>query len=483
MLVVLALVSVSLAVSYSIVRSQLADMQVQANSNLGSSARQAAMTGIAAGLRRMHQTDWPGVGTTLVGALGAYSSYSVRFDPGDPRLTGGTVDEGDFPYRVTLTGIGTATSPTASGTTSTHRIEVVARLAPRQLAPAPPVWSEMLSYTFYQTGTDDDTLDVPAQVAGPVRLQGKLKLCERYPHPSTSCSRYASDLEAMRVLGIGDYRPFDGPVSFPYSRSTGWTRSLLSNLNVTTIDIPQASTSGWTHPGSVASYQLYRGGPEYAVPLLPSNLQAVTYQPDPRSNPAGLFACLNNLTLGNNVSIRGTLITAGDVEVTGSNVHIESVPLASLEGSEVAVHVPAAVVRGRFRVADGASLTVRGVVACWDRFEVRRGLSSTRLDVQGRVIARNLVIAERSDWDIGDSGWNTLWNLFQWQLGTGSSTRIEHYPVFVAPFGFRPQPLLTIRPETSPVAGHWHQAGEPVYVPQSGDPGLRWSVIRWTDSR
>jgi hypothetical protein len=41
---------------------------------------------------------------------------------------------------------------------------------------------------------------------------------------------------------------------------------------------------------------------------------------------------------------------------------------------------------------------------------------------------------------------------------------------------------LTIKPDASPLTAHWQDLAQPLYVPASGDEGLRWDLLRWIDS-
>src|SRR5215211_447871 len=82
-LVVLTLISITLAISYGLLRSQMTSIQIQANSSRRDLAQQAAMTGLSIGLRRMSQSDWVGVDTTLSGSLSATESYQITFSTGD----------------------------------------------------------------------------------------------------------------------------------------------------------------------------------------------------------------------------------------------------------------------------------------------------------------------------------------------------------------------------------------------------------------
>src|SRR2546423_11555816 len=85
--VVLAILAVTLASSYAIMRSQFVSNRIQQNSNRHGLARQAAMIGLSAAMRAMEQSGWGGVSTTLTGTLNSQDSYSATFTAGDDSLT------------------------------------------------------------------------------------------------------------------------------------------------------------------------------------------------------------------------------------------------------------------------------------------------------------------------------------------------------------------------------------------------------------
>jgi hypothetical protein len=72
--------------------------------------------------------------------------------------------------------------------------------------------------------------------------------------------------------------------------------------------------------------------------------------------------------------------------------------------------------------------------------------------------------------------------LFNSQPSTG---RIDLFPVWLGqPIAglplLDPVPALTIKPNPSPLTAHWQDLTQPIYVPASGDTGLRWDLVRWT---
>ena len=61
-IVVLGLISIAMALSYTMMRTQGTTLKIQQNSRRRADARQAALSGLMAGLGHMHQANWTGVG-------------------------------------------------------------------------------------------------------------------------------------------------------------------------------------------------------------------------------------------------------------------------------------------------------------------------------------------------------------------------------------------------------------------------------------
>ncbi|HEX4131336.1 MAG TPA: hypothetical protein VHZ24_14950 [Pirellulales bacterium] len=483
-MIVLLLLSITVGLSYSLLRSQGATVQAQSNSNLDMLARQAAMTGYSTALRKMNDANWGGIAMVVTGSLSANQSFRANYATGDPSITTTSANASDWPYRVTITSLGTAVDPARPTIASTYTVTAVVRLIPRQLATVPTTLTSALQFTVYQYANDTFELQLPCRVTGPVRLQGQLQLCTSYPPSSAGQSRYLSDLNAMRSAGYGDWRPLNGPVSVPNSDISGSTQSVLNNqLGVSNINISATSATGWSFPGSVSTYQLYAGGQTYTVPTLQASLANTSLAPDPRSNPLGLFYRSGSLTIGNNVSISGTVIVSGDVTVTGTGVTLQAFSLPSLLGSTQPVQLPAVVASGSFKVESGVQAVVRGMIAVWNAFDVDPGTQSTTLDFQGRVICKGFQIEERSEWNNTNSFlWSLYWSLFQSQLSPPSQSTTQYYPVWLGLFGLSPTPILTVAPETSSVTYQWKDASNTLYVPGSSDTGLVWSVQSWSES-
>ena len=480
--VVMLLLSMTLALSYTVMRSQSTSLILQGNTNLDGLAKQAAQAGLAIALRKMSDGTWGGVGSTTVNVFTTNQSYTYGYQTGDASLTATSPNYADWPYRVTIGVTGKATDPTRPGVSAIYGAQAIVRLMPRQLATPPTTLTTAVNYTAYQIGNSDFELQLPCQVVGPVRVQGDFRLCDTYPGASYGLSRYLGDLNSMRTNGYGDFRPVTGPVSVPSSRISGSTSTLLTTqLGVSKITISSTSTSGWSFPGTVSSYQLYAGGQTYTVPTLSATLANATFTPDAKSNPLGIYFRNGSITLNNNVNITGTIIANGDVTLSGTGIVLAPPNLAGPVGSSQPAQFPCVVANGNFRVTTGASATVRGLVAVWSDFDCAVGSASTMLDFQGRVISNGFKFEERSDWNIGSFWWSMTWSWFNSQLS--GSNPITYYPVFVsALWGVNPDPNLTVAPEASPVTYLWKDQTNTPYVPAAADAGLRWQVLSWTET-
>jgi len=479
-LVVMLLLAVTLGLAYAVLRAQTTALWIQHNADLRVSAREAALAGLTVALKKMHTSEWcygEGVYTTLTGSLGDYESYQVSYCAGDPSLA---VDDPDYPYRVTLVSVGTATDPSDPARTSTHRAQAVVRLAPRSVAEQPSDWTTMQQYTVYQSKKDPFEVDIPCRLEGPVRVQGKLKIATHYPDGYDPWQRYLDDLNDMRLDGYPDYRPFNGPVALPFSEQDfGYLFALTGCLAVTATNTPvNEAGSDWTIPTSLTSYQIYPGGPVYAIPQLGDTLDNTTLEGDAAANPLGLYHRGGDITLRDNVTVRGSLFCNGEIRVEGVNVHFEPVQLIALYGSEAPGRLPVATCN-KFIVKPGGQGSLTGLLAVFDEFKIEKSPDTTEFPITGRLIIRKLFIKERQPWETVN--WGARRDAFVAQLA-GKPPVVRYFPVWMGHQGYDPAPLLTVRPDANPVAYHWKDPYDPIYVPHPDDDGLRWDLIEWTDS-
>jgi hypothetical protein len=116
------------------------------------------------------------------------------------------------------------------------------------------------------------------------------------------------------------------------------------------------------------------------------------------------------------------------------------------------------------------------------KFTVDSGSETTALSVTGNVIVgRELTVDQRNEWgSIVSSQWDTHDAAFQAQLGTPGE--VPFFPVWLAADQSRNYvPLVTIQPDASAPVLHWQNSADPVYAVKTGDSGLHWDLVRWTN--
>jgi len=426
-LVVLLLISVTLALSYAMVRSQGTAVLLADNTLLAAQARQAALSGMAIAMMTLHSSNrWSGADTTLVQDLSSSERFEVRFETGDASLGAGSPEYGDWPYRLTVVSTGFARDPTHSAREISHQVRSTVRLVPRQLAPEPANWqSDVLDYTLYQWAPGTVSIDPPAP--------------------------FAADMDVSTV------------------NSESVTRSLASAY-------------------STDRYQIYAGGRTYSAVAVGYSHTGVSFQPAPESNPLGVFYRGGDIELRDNVTIRGSLMawsdSSADVVMNGRGVNVESFDLPGLVGgdgrADSAVRLPTVVSTGDITIGTDSQTSVRGMLAAVDRFEVASDAQAdTELMLEGKVVAREFVILKRSEWDRSSTWWGARWAEYNalsfWQRS------VTPFPVWLAAYyGLDYRPRLIIKEDSQPGRYFWPTTNGPVYVPHAADDGLRWDLVSWT---
>jgi hypothetical protein len=481
--VVLLLIAVALATSYSAMRTQTVNLNVRQNAGLGVSARRAALTGLTAGLREMHSPDWTGTGTAFARALGPSESFKVEFIAGDTSLTAADPDYEESPYRVTLSVLGIASDPSDARRVSTHTIRAVVRLIPRAMPSEPSDWSRMQRYTLFQTKITDTTFDIPCRVEGDVRLQGKLCLGRHYPDDEDAWENYFYHQNTMRNYGFDDARVFTGRVYLPYLAQESRVRNALEALMSvpTTYRDADEVNSDWAKPENFSSYRVYQGGPVYAIPRVVGPLANEQLVASPVDNPLGLFYSGGNLTIDDNVTIRGTLFCRDDIAIDGIGVRFASVDIPPLSGSSLPIRLPVATCRD-FKVRPGSSCKVDGLLAVFDDVEVQRGSPRGRLHARGRIITRDFEVFEDDAWKAVN--WrDELWNCYQSYHDGGFPWPL--FTLWMEMQGYPWKPTVHVK-QGEDVQYHWHWPGDSIFVPHVDDfsesdhtrtPGLRWELI------
>ncbi len=478
-IVVLAIVAIALASAYSLLRSQATVVQVQANTNQRSQARQAAVTGLLVAMQKMSATGWLGVGTSTTGSLSSQDSYSVTYTAGDPTIP---ATDPNQPFRVTLVSTGTSANALQSGQPASYRIRAVMHLVAKQLAAEPTNWSTMLQYTLFQNGSGKLVLNSPCQVQGSLRVQGSVQLGKDYNWSSPAQSRYLGDLKSMQLAHVADDRPLTGTITLPTSATDSTTLGFLqTQLVLTLINNSATSNNSIPLPTALTKYQIYQGGPTYKAGAVASTLSGVNLSPDPVNNPLGIFFNASDITLGNNVSITGTLISGGTVNLTGSGISLLPYSMPSLAGSSTPIRLPTLVAGNSLYAASGVGASITGVVIARGSVTVDQGSQSNSLAMLGHVIAGgDFTIRGRTEWQLTSGLWSTLYSAFIAQLPLPN--KILYFPIYLSAFGPNPNPLLTLKVDPTLLLNHWQDLSGPIIVPATGDGGLRWELLLWTDN-
>src|SRR5271165_6819504 len=158
----------------------------------------------------------------------------------------------------------------------------------------------------------------------------------------------------MQLAHVADDRPLTGSITLPISSTDSTTLGLLqTQLGLTLTNSSTTPSNAIPLPQSLASYQIYQGGPTYNVGAVASTLSNVSLAPDPVNNPLGIFFNSSDITLGNNVSMTGTLVSGGTVNLTGSGINLLPYSMPSLAGSSTPIRLPTIVAGNSLHAASG----------------------------------------------------------------------------------------------------------------------------------
>jgi len=485
LIVLLGIIS-AMALTYVVASTSYLSVRKVRNAQLRNSAKAAAETGLSVGLSRMCSSSWGGIGSRITGSCGENRGFEVSYEHGDPAVGPESPEWADLPYRVTIRAVGKAWHPGESDRPSVYQKSWVVQLVPRAVAAEPSDWFNIMGYTFYQTAITDSWVNIPSQIIGKCRFQDTLAVAPNYPTKDPRRT-YMSDLYAMKSDGYGDWRTFRGPLYLPYTAQSSVDLDLLvSQLRVA---INHLSSS---LPGSdlaiekdFLSYQLYPGGKSYSIPKLGASLQNTTLMPNAADNPAGIFYAPATITIGSNVSIRGSLFCNGDVRIEGTNIDIRGQPLRGIQ-NDTPLEMPAIVCKS-LHFKDGAECQIQGVLGLFGEMKALKTSTMTNIRITGRVFATSLKIDPLAPWE--SFGWDAALAQFQKEKN-GLTGENRYFPLWLRKYGLDVAPRFVLQPPENNRLYHWKKKADPVYVPSSSDttsldlqPGLRWEFIRELDGQ
>jgi hypothetical protein len=486
---VLGILAITIAISYATLRGQGTTTQLARNGSRSLEARSAARSGIAAALRSMSENAWGGVSTTLSSNVTANSWYQVTFTTGDAKLTNTDPSYGEWPFRITIDSVGTASDPLNSAIQSQYKSRCVVQLLRKQLVAEPSGWSTIITQNVYQFSNQDAYVQFPVRINGNVTLMGKLKFCTDYPDTSLPGNASARDNYLLglknRAGTLGDYRPF--PVGKTFLKGlltqqdvTTITTMLLTDLGVLASEASLLLTTPPGHPGAPLTYKLYPGGQDYNVILLAGTLSGQTFAPDVKTNPLGIYRSSGTLTIQSNVNVTGTIITdnsgGSDIQITGTSVVLNANNLPALYGTSQAYQLPNLVAASNVVVNAAADVQFTGAAMCWKQFEVWNNdlNTATKLGLTGNLITDTLLQHGRSTWKMNATTWKSDYTAWA-SSGYFPDWEQTHR-------SFTVKPTLTFSPDSSGVKPHWHDWSQPMYQPDPSDPGLKWEVVRWEEN-
>lgn len=349
LLVVMVALSTSLVVTMAFLRTQTTSRQIDRNAQRRERAIQAARTGATVALRRIQSPGWRGVEEPLTRTVWSDESgtarYHVRFhrladvspyrDRADDQLPG------DAAVRMVIRSTGIWEARRGERERVERRIEVETRLRPRlpdrkllgwdsraaeDRATNPADYEEIQQLALFAGGGPDSlSLGPGACIDGTVRLSEVLRL---YREP-----RWSSRIRDELLASVGNRlttaagkplspHPLTGEVVFDAQPRPGRVLQDLDALKTpwstagASLQSPAVEFPNWT------AYRVYENGFTYrARELRSGHLRDETLRPT-SENPLGVFYRKGDLRLEDDVTVQGTLVVTGRLELEGASVRI-----------------------------------------------------------------------------------------------------------------------------------------------------------------
>jgi len=411
-MIVMVALGTSLVVTLAFVRTQSTMLQIRRNALRTDLALQAAQTGAAVGLERTYASDWTGVSEMLVRDVYTDSegtaSYSVEFEPVDSASAG---EDSGFRLVVASTGIWQSHQYVDERVEKTTEVEVrlLPRLDGRPIAAgdsedaddqvAIETWFEdVQAYSLFARGLGGSLLsldlDPRDRFDGDVWIRNVLDL---YNGPTWNAATRQEFIKSVgQVHDNGAPHPFNGDLTF-YTAPDTQLETDLDDIEAgwsVTTDLPSypnnVKLSDWT------PYYVYDGGFQYNAVEVAASLQDVTLGPTP-DNPLGIFYSNTTMTLYDNVTIQGTLVCLGRVDISGDSVHLASVNWRDATGTSYVDNVDLwprlpTVVATRLKIDIDTRVSIDGAVFAHTEFTAGGGefgySSATDVDLTGTATSQ-----------------------------------------------------------------------------------------------
>ena len=473
LLTVLLLLSLTLALSYAAMRSQGTASMIQRNSDRRASARQDAITGLSMALKKMNRSDWGGVGTSLNGTLSTTDTFLVTYTSRRqqpkrrrPRsaLSGDAAVDGLF-------------GRFAAGTEHRHLPGARGR----------PPHSATGGRRALQLAHDAEIHPLPN---GHARNGFGHPLPVHRPCATASKARHRLPLSQQRFGAVAVHFRLEryatgrlvrlSTVQRSGESPVRWARSKVLCLLDTRI-----RHSGQQHDRAESGLGLGHADLLDHLPNLSrrtnlygpgstGTLRNQTLQPDPTNNPLGLFFTSGNVTINSNVTVNGSLFCGGNITIAGTKVFFNAVALPPMAGTTGPVRLAAAGCQN-FTVNTAAGGQVTGPLAVFNSFQIQQGSVSMAFSVAGQLVARQITIQQRTEWN--QLNWGNCYTAFQTAKLLFPLT-VKYFPDWMNKnYACNPASQLNFGPESPAATYHWASSYNPIFVPNPSDGGLRWDLL------
>ncbi len=302
--------------------------------------------------------------------------------------------------------------------------------------------------------------------------------------PGSARSRYLEALRSLAEDDQGDYRPLAGDVTLSSDRndmSTALSISRQLGCNLTYESTSASSISNSTITGS--TYRLYPGGPEYTIPQVNSTVQYQTLEPDIETNPLGIFRFPGNISLENQVTVRGTLIAqnnGSDIRIRGTNINITGMDLPALDGDSTVYQLPTLIAGDDIEASYSVNANIEGGIATLGDLKFNNMYSDAVFRLNGQAFVEKFDLEARSEWST--LAYYSAYHLTNFMNIVGHANTSANFASWLNETGnarFEDNVRIDL-PETPPTY-QWPDLSQPIYQKGDADVGLVWELVRWKD--